>query len=33
VLDTLLGAAVGIAVAVVLSTIDDRQHLAERRAR
>lgn len=33
VLDTILGAAVSIAVAVVLSTIDDRRHLAERRAR
>lgn len=31
VLDTMLGAAAGIAMAVLLSTIDDRRHLAERR--
>jgi len=30
VLDTILGAMVGIAMAVLLSTIDDRRHLAER---
>jgi len=32
VLDTLLGAAVGICIAVLLSTIDDRRHLAEHQA-
>jgi uncharacterized membrane protein YccC len=31
VLDTLLGAAVGIGMAVLLSTIDDRRYLAEHR--
>lgn len=31
VLDTMLGAAVGIGMAVLLSTIDDRRHLAELR--
>lgn len=31
VLDTMLGAAVGIVMAVLLSTIGDRRHLAERR--
>ena len=31
VLDTLLGAAVGIVIAVLLSTMDDRRHLAELR--
>ena len=33
VLDTLLGAAVGIVIAVLLSTIDDRRHLADLRKR
>lgn len=32
VLDRLLGAGVGIAVSVLLSTLDDRRHLAELRA-
>ncbi len=31
VLDTMLGAAVGIAMAVFFSSADDRRHLAERR--
>lgn len=33
VLDTLLGAGVGIVIAVLLSTMDDRRHLAELRQR